>query len=312
MSLDWELYRELFPLDDNPIWGRFPNPPLAKVGERLGVSRKTVWRKLNEWREGGFLCGYLILPHPDLLGVGLTGFSLRVNGPGEKQRLLADLDLVDGVLLSSYEVGPKVDVLAVADSEASQAHRKELISRLAGVTSIGPSRKVWLPRCDGALSPRDLRIIAALRSDPEDTLAGLAGRVGVSVRTATRRMSRLRQTRALLSHCLEDWSRFPGTVVGLQLEVKPGFDARVVARQLVQRRPECLEIPSHVSPRGASLGRPTYLALVPSGPSIESLTSAALSIPGVAKAEHFFPGGERGYAGWIDVWISRATGRGSS
>lgn len=301
--MDWDLYRALFSPSANPLWGRFPHPPIGQLAARLGVSPNSVWRKLTEWRKTGFLRGYIVLPHPALLGVGLSGFCLKVSGPAEKRRLLTDLELVDGVIFSSYEVGPRVDVVVVADREEAQERRKKLIARLPGVTFVGATRELWLPRCEGFLSANDWSLITALRTSPEDSLLELADRTGLSVRTVTRRLARMQLSHTVLSHFLEDWTRFPGTVVVFQLGLRPGTDSLKVGPRFQEEVPSAVEIPWQFHPPGTPVNPVAYLAPVRTGPAIDDVVEVALGIPGVAKVETAFPGSEQGYPGWLDEHI---------
>jgi DNA-binding Lrp family transcriptional regulator len=284
---------------------------MAEAGSSLGVSSNTIWRKLKEWRQSGFMRGFLILPHPQLLGIGLSVFCVHLAGPVEKQEFLSSLELIDGVLFSSTDVGSRVNLVVVADREAAQKRRKELISRVPGVTAVGATHKVWLPECHGFLSPIDWKLILALRSAPYDSIASLADKADLSSRTVSRHLLAFRKTNAVLSHALEDWTQFPGTVVGIHLELKQGADSPGVRRRFQSEVPNSLEMAWLDFPPGGPDTVQSYLVPVSSGPIIDSILRRALGIGGVTKATHSFPGTERGYSGWIDERIELVRHRGT-
>ena len=300
MLLDWEIYRHLLAPSENQSWGTFPHLPTSQIASRLGVSVDSIWRRLREWRRTGFLRGYLVLPHPQVFGVGLVAHTLSVTHPSDKKRLLNDLDLVDGVIFANTDVGPRVGVISIADKENSQQRRRELIRRMPGVASMGPTRKIWLPPMTGSLSMQDLRIVMVLRDSPECSTAELAHRTGVSTKTVYRRLTRMRESHVVLSHLLEDWTRFPGLIVGFRLKLAPETDWTVVGRRFESKVPGALLAPYVGGAPKARREFVTYETPVSAGPDIESVVETALGIPGVSTVETFFPMGERGYAGWID------------
>jgi DNA-binding Lrp family transcriptional regulator len=309
-SLDWELYRRLFLQSDHPIWGMFPNPPIRELATGLRVTTNTVWRRLSRWREIGFLQGYIILPHPQLLGVGLSEFTITLSDPAVTAKLLAELERVNGVLVATHDVGSIVRVIVVAEGEEAQQRRKESIRRLPGVLSLGPTRKAWLPSCGGSLSENDWSLLSALRKSPEASAVELAGRTGLAPKTISRHVTRLRVSHTMLSLRLEDWSLFPEVIARFRLRLGPGIEVIDVTRQFRKLVPSSLQLARlDSSPNGPSREL-AFLAPLTTVSTIDDTVQAALSIPGVARVETGFRVREHAYPNWIDerIELLRSTG----
>lgn len=305
MTLDWELYRELYASSEEPVWGMFPHPSLADIASRLHVTRNTVWRRMGQWNQSGFVRGYEVIPHPNLLGVGLGACVVTVPDPRHKPRFLEELDLVDGVFLASYDVGPKVVLVTVTDLPESQARRKRSIERLPGVASVGPTGRVRLPTCRRQMTREEWRLLAALRKSPTSSIDVLARTTGSSTKTVSRRLRVLRRANAVLSHIVEDFSGFPATVASFVLRITPGLDSRVVARGIERRIPGLLEIPRlDMAPRAPAKDL-IYWQEVRSVAAIETSIAEILGVPGIDRVDSYFTGGERAYRGWFDERINQ-------
>ncbi|HZY69714.1 MAG TPA: Lrp/AsnC family transcriptional regulator [Thermoplasmata archaeon] len=306
MTVDWELYRELYASSEEPVWGMFPHPSLARIAARLNVTRNTVWRRMGQWTESGFVRGYEVIPHPSLLGVGLGACVVTLPDPRDKPRFLDELDLVDGVFLASYDVGPKVVLVVVTDLPESQDRRRRSIERLRGVSTVGPTGRVRLPLCRRQMSRDEWRLLAALRQNPSRSIDELATAVGSSTKTVSRRLRALRRANAMLSHIVEDFSGFPGTVASYVLRITPGVDSRVVARSTERRIPGLLEVPRlDVAPRAPAKDL-IYWQEVPTVAAIETSIRQILEVSGIDRVDSYFTGGERAYRGWFDERINQA------
>ncbi|MFI5417639.1 MAG: hypothetical protein ACHQ2Y_01895 [Candidatus Lutacidiplasmatales archaeon] len=306
MSQDWELYRKLYRATDSPVWGAFPHPDLTTLAGELNTTRSTIWRRLKEWRRSGFVRGYETIPNPGLFGVGLLTNEVRLADPRSRQRFLDELELIDGVFLANFDLGPRTMVVSVADMSTSQARRRELIRRIPGVESVLPPNPVWLPTCRRQLSIGDWRLISALRESPESSVVDLAGFLGVSAKTFSRRYRALRESHALLSYRVEDFTRFPGTVATFLARLHDGVDSRETAVRFEESMPGLLEIAHIDRPPFSSHNVLAYSLFVSSAASMEEAEAAALEVPGVVGVRTIFMGGERAYRGWFDERINQA------
>lgn len=307
-SLDWDLYRALYRTGDDPFWSCWPHPDLGELAATLGTTRTTVWRRLKEWRNIGFIGGYEVIPNPSLMGVGLVLTEVLLSDARSRQLFLNELELIDGVFLANYDLGPRTTVVSVADMPASRARRAELLARVPGVQSVRTLSPVWLPGCRRQLSAREWRFLAAIRESPESSLLELARKVGVSGKTFSRRYRAVREGKEILSYRIEDFSRFPGTVAMLIAHLDPKVDPRAVAGRILAKLPKLTEIASITSVPFSPQDRLGFCALLPSASSLEETEAAALQVPGVVKVRTRFRGGERAYRGWFDERISQAIG----
>lgn len=305
-SLDWEIYRALYRSTDNPVWDAVAQPTLGAELGKLGISRNTLWRRLKDWRRLGFIQGHEVIPNPSVFGVGLVTNEVRLSNPRARRRFLDDLDLVDGIFLVNFDLGPRTMVVSVADLPKSQSRRKELIRRLPGVEAIGPDVRVWLPACPTRLSLREWKVVAALRDAPEAALAELARAAGTSSKTFSRRYRALRESHAILTYRIEDFTKFPGTVSTFVVRLADDADSRAVAAEVGRRLPGLLETVFIGCPPFAPNRRLAYSAYVGSASAMEEIEAIACDIPGVVELETRFWGGERAYRAWFDQKITDA------
>ena len=299
-SLDWEIYRALYRASPCPVWKAHAHPNLVHLAGAAGTTRNTVWRRFREWRRVGFLRGHEIIPHPALFGVGLVTYEVHLSDPKSRQQFLDELELVDGVFVANFALGPRTMVIGIADSPESQNRRAKLIGRIAGVDTVTPSRSVWLPPRPKRMSPKDWRLLAALRENPEQSFSDLARTIGITAKTLSRRYQLLQDTNGILTYRVEDFSRFPGTVATFSVLLSNGADSRAIAATVEKRIPGLLELVFIDRPPYASNDRLGYSTFVSSASSMESTEAAVYEIPGVSEVRTMFIGGERSYRGWFD------------
>ncbi len=300
MTLDWEIYDQLLRRTESPIWGRFPRPPTAEVASRLRVSPNTVWRKLGDWRRRGFLRGYIILPHPNLLQAAITRYTVSATDPIAKARLLKDLELVEGVILAVNEVGVKLAVIGATELNDGPHRLRELLRRLPGTAVVSPPHRAWLPPCEGELTGEDWRLLTIVRNTPEAPVTRLASRMGRSTKTVSRQLALLRRSHRMLSMWLEDWSHFPSLVAGFTLRLEPGADPNYVRREFHGMVPGCQERAWFDFPPGEPGRGLTYMVEIATTAEIDTVVQAGLRIRGVARVENNFRVADRDYPTWID------------
>jgi len=301
MTLDWKIYRELYRQSDDPLWGMFPHPPIGQIAATLGVSKVTVWRRLGAMQKSGFLSGFDVMPNPTLLGVGLAAYRVNVPDRRARVRLLDELESVDGVMSAQLDFGRSAVLVAVADLPAAQSRRERLIQRIDGVEGLIRTGACWVPPCPSSIPADSWRFIWELRQHPTHTIEELAAALGISRKTASRRYSTLRAERAMLSQYLEDFTKYPGAVVGTILTLDAGTDPRTILPAARRLYPDALEPPSILLPPGKPRDRPGFLREVSSPASAEHEIAALLAIPGVATVESWLPGVSRAYRSWVDA-----------
>ena len=300
VPLDWDLFRELYSQSASPIWQAESHPNVQALARKIGVTPNTVWRRLGEWKRLGFLRGYVYIPNPRLLGVGMEVSDVVLEDPALRQKFLDRLEFVDGVFIAEVELGTPVSIMTIADSPPSRTRRQAMLRTFPGVADVKPRFQVWLPTPARGLRLNDYRLIAALRGSPDSAFARLAEKLGISARTFWRRFRQLKAEQSMLTCRIEDFSRYPGTVVVVSADIDPSVDSRGVASRISAASPEMLELPSFSRPPYASHKRPNYMIEVRNPSQVEEIQAEISQISGVVSIANRFPGFERIYGNWFD------------
>lgn len=276
------------------------------LAARAGVSANTAWKRLTEWKRSGFVSGHVFVPHPGLFGVGLEMVRIQLAQLSPRAELLERLDLVDGVFQADANVGGGVVAITISDSPDSRARRAKILAGLPGVERVDAISTVWLPSPTRSLKSADLRLIAALRERPNAPISRLAHLLGISARTFTRRFRRLRETFAMLSCRVEDFSRFPTSVAEVTFTLESAVNSRKVAAEVARKFPEALELPAASRPPYAAHDHLHYLTEFGNVSQVEEMVASFSKYPGVTGASTRYPGRERYYGSWIDNRIHQA------
>lgn len=292
-DLDAAILRELR-REQVLLWGgtdhRLSN---REIADRLGVDRTTVWARLKAWREEGFLVRQEIMPNPALFGAGVAGGDIQVRDPRRKPEVVEDLKRVDGVLAGFDLVGPYIVMEYAMESQAALDRCTEVVGKLDGVDEVSSCVPLGPPDSGIELTPRDWRIVEALREDPGRSLAEVAKAVGVTRRTLNRRYNQLLEADAVWPFLVFDYSHYRDAVLARFVTVlgRPGQTPAFVnaCRQGLDQmvwRVALEEI------------RPTSEAATPwvdvfchlsSAAEVETVKAWLLDLPHVEDVEVFFP-----------------------
>jgi DNA-binding Lrp family transcriptional regulator len=303
MSLDWEIYTALYRQSGGSMWGMLPHPPIGKLSHELGASRVTVWRRFRGMRRVGFLRRLELFPNPRLFGVGLRQCRLRIRDPRARHRLLEELEFVDGAFWAQLDYGRDASIVTVWDNPPACVRREKMIRRIDGVESLTPLLPVWLPGCPETLTNAEWVTVDALRRNPTWSMVRLGEELDISARTVSKRFASLWNRGALLGFWIEDFSKFPGVVVGYSLSLERGTDARPVIDAVLRRFPNAFEPPAPQRAPGGRRVQPTFVAEIPSTAKAGEDAETLLGIPGVSGVEVFFPMVRRTYRHWFDSRI---------
>lgn len=300
VGLDWELFRGLYRLSRSPIWQVDSHPDVHQLGSAIGVSPNTVWRTLRNWRRDGFLRAHVYFPNPRLFGLGFEFTRLAVSNAADHLKTIDRLELVDGLVVGTSEFGGVVHVIMVADSPPSRARRLRVLASLPGVTSVADPVSVWLPTPNRGLRLSDYRLIAAIRSNPDNSFSKLAPAVGLSGRTFSRRFRGLSTSAAVLTFREEDWSRFPSTVAILNLALDKATSSRAVAQQVAEMFPDFLELPALSRSPYAPHRFLSFLAEIANVSRVDAIEAKLGQIGSVESVSNRLPGQERIFEGWVE------------
>ena len=162
----------------------------------MGVDEGTVRRRVSRWEKSGFLRGWVIFLNPELIGLALAQLWFDTFSNSGKEDVIKKLRLIDGVVVITNHIGNSMYVAMLYDNEGTFRRRLELIQRLANPEDLYYST-VRLPACTVQLSDTDLRILRLIQRKPRLPYAEISTRLGISTRTAKRRLSSLVKGRAV-------------------------------------------------------------------------------------------------------------------
>lgn len=182
---------------------------LADVAAKVGVSEDTVRRRLQKLYDVGFIRHWELVVNPSLLGLTGAVVEMTVGDPSEKEALLRRVKRVDRVrwIFSYYNDG--LATILFYEDEASLTRTLDLIAPASGELEVSD----WsVPPCRLRLSKTDWRLIWSLRHDPRKVYSAIAKELGVSTRTAVRRIGRMSKARAFFLNADLDVRRLRGVV----------------------------------------------------------------------------------------------------
>ncbi len=109
--------------------------PLEAIGERVGLSRNAVWRRIKAMEDAGVIRQRVALLDPEAVGLGLTVFMLirtKDHAPGWLDRFAAAAREMPEIL-GAYRMTGDLDYLIrarVSDVKAYDALYQRLIRRV--------------------------------------------------------------------------------------------------------------------------------------------------------------------------------------
>lgn len=287
------------------MWQAVARPDIPATARSAGVSPNTVWRKLKEWHEDGFISGYQYIPNPISLGVGMEVVRVHLDSEINCQSFLHRLNEADGVFSADVSWGPRTAVTMIADGAEGRAQRIDFMSSIRGVTEIADPRTIWLPSPTRRLRPGEVHLISALRKKPFSSWAELSRACGIPSRTIARRYHAARSSNAMLTVRFEDFAHFPTSVGLMGVSLAPRADSRSVAREILTRVPEALEYPLLWYPPNV---RSSSLAFAVESSSLQLLQKTAAEcgrVRGVTGVQVRLHVSQLPYGQWFDRAVER-------
>lgn len=317
-SLDIAVYRFLSPGGAARFWAgrRVIDPRVTprEIAERVGISESSVRTRLHHLAERGFLKDKAVVPNPSLFGRQVFTADLLVKQPGEVDRILRDLALVETVVFTRDildEDEREIQVHFVSESDTTAARTAALLGRLAPAGSPIKARPYYIPACERPLSPLSWRVLQAVWRDPEATFATIAQSVGISLKTAARCYHQLIDTGACWWTHGPGSEEFPLALVCVHLRSPKDLDP-IVGWMEKEGHPW---IP--VAPDGFGL-EPTDAVAVLAGlvpadvPTVlERFLRRLAALEGVANIRRTFPLGSASYPAWFGNQITLRVHSGS-
>jgi DNA-binding Lrp family transcriptional regulator len=277
-ELDIRIQRELTQGTQVGLaWGEI-NPSYRLLGKRLGVSRETIRKRVEEMSRSGFLRVFPVQVNPALLGLRMGALSVETPGGGSRVELRDKLALIDGMLIIADHVGGLLGLIFYYEDERSLEKKIQLISRICSATRY-KFTSIPYPRCSVALTPGDWKIVAALQRRRVRRPTEIARELGISTRTLKRRTKRMIDGMAISTILSNDARALKGAVIGnLHVEHSPEQDRGETDRGLVR------ELDGRLMYVGLWTEFSLFTVILPSIPAASELLEKVRRTRGVATA----------------------------
>lgn len=199
------------------------------IASRTGLHRNTVRRRMNALTDGGVVDGYLLEPHPGLLGLVRAGHrfdGVSVANADALAKLIEPFPWVsmailhlDACFLHTYHETPDGITGDIAQLAAALGARHVLPAFRSDQ---------WPPMPADRLDASDIdrRVLIALRRGSRRSVQQVADEVGASRRTVARRVARLAEAGAGAMMPVFRPSRLEGCTVAIyECSASPGAAA---------------------------------------------------------------------------------------
>lgn len=230
--LDFAIYRFLSPHGEARFWAgrRVIDPRITprEIAEQIGASESTVRTRLHHLSEHGYLRDQSVVPNPALFGQSIFVADLLVKQSGEVDRILGDLNLVDGVVFTRDimdEDERKIQVHFVSENHSSASRVGALLHRLSPAGPFLDPQPYYTPPYDRELSPLNWKVLQCVWRRPDASLAEIADDVGISLKTASRGYHHLIDSRACWWTHGPDSEEFPLALVRADLRNPGNLDS---------------------------------------------------------------------------------------
>ena len=184
-------------------------PTYSDIAKKLGVDEETVRVRIRQVQHAGTIVQWLLEVNPHVLEREATSVLLEVNDASSKQKMISQVKLVDGVVMIIDLFDRPLRVEFYHENETDRQRKLDLIKLICG----DKNPTYWqrgFPPCNAKLKRTDWEILKALRKDPTQSNADIAGKLRVSLRTVKRRLSHMIEADIIYSHMLGDVKRVPG------------------------------------------------------------------------------------------------------
>ena len=207
-NLQLRILRELATPRD---FGTFLRPTYSDVAKKLGIDEETVRVRVRQTQQAGAILGWQLSINPHLVGREATSAILGVADPSSKQSIIAQIKLIDEVVLIMDFYERPLRVVFNHETHQDRDRRLGLIESICGDDNPTTWQVGYAP-CNVTLKRTDWEILKELRKDSLQSNAEIAASVGVSARTVKRRLSFMTEARAIHAFAMGDVKRMPGMV----------------------------------------------------------------------------------------------------
>jgi len=179
------------------------------IARRIGIDEETVRRRMKKAEALGSIIGWKMMINPHLIACEASGIDLEVDDETEKDRVLEKLRLFRGIvkILNFRGTGLQI-TLYHRDGEL-----EEKVRSIRSICSSPSEPIVWrmtFPRSSAKITVTDWKILLEMLGDARKSLETASKATGISVRTITRRLSRLVDERGVYLQGVPNFQNFAG------------------------------------------------------------------------------------------------------
>ena len=192
-DLDVRIIKELGS-PSSPQWN--VRESYSNISRKLGVDEETVRMRVKRAKERGFLPAWRMMVNPRLIGCEAAGLDLEVDDEERKAGVVSQITLVDGVTNLADFRGRGLSATLYYENDESLGRKVRLIEAICG----GERSAMWksfFPRPEVRMRRVDWMIVGALREDARKDLEGVSKALGVSTRTVQRRLTAMKEGKAV-------------------------------------------------------------------------------------------------------------------
>ncbi len=168
----------------------------SNISRRLGVDEETIRTRVNRAKEHGFLPAWLMMLNPLLINCREAHLDLEVREEERKEEAISKIKKLEGLYYIDDFRGKEIMVGIYYKDNESLARKIEVIESICS----SPKLALWnspFPKPDVQMSRLDWRIINAMKNDARMDLEEVAKSLGVSARTVQRRLTAMKDGRAV-------------------------------------------------------------------------------------------------------------------
>jgi DNA-binding Lrp family transcriptional regulator len=208
---------------------------LRGIAARLGADDMTVRNRYKKLEESGVMSIWSLLVNPAFYNYRVAELMLDVQPESAKPDMIRKLKLVHEItgLVNFY--GRAISFYVIYNGDESRARTIELISRITNAEKITQSRMPMPPSLTKNLTAIDVAIIRSLSKNARKPTVLVAKELGLSTKTVTKRVDRLRRENTILPLPILNIASIPGiipiylTYVYNNSEVKTSVDREIIS-----------------------------------------------------------------------------------
>ncbi len=269
----------------------------AAIARKVQMDPSTVQARIRKMQEQGFLSGFELFPNLRLFDMAECVYFFDKIDPAAKAHAMERLALVDGLIEAHDFWRDTLCVVMAYRSPSDRARKANLLREFIGREGrhIFERQRPTLKR---ALDRTDWRILRALRHDALRPHADVAAELGISTKTARRRIDQLAEAHAYFLLPTLDPRKGDGFVTaGFLIWLAEHDQARHAARvrEVMSGR--------RFFDEQAITGNLYLVGGFHTPAEVGRAESLIAGTEGVERVEAYMIQGAHTYAGWIDEAI---------